>query len=81
MIYKHHERQSLCYFIIENDVLGRGMPVYHVERCILEFDGLFGDGAHILYAIGVFRGARRARRKKRSGCESSRSQFSEFPSI
>ena len=43
-------------FITENDVLGRGLPVYHVERCVLECDELFRDGAHILYANGAYRG-------------------------
>ena len=48
--------ETFVIFITENDVLGRGLPVYHVERCILECNEPFGDGAHILYANGAFRG-------------------------
>ena len=48
--------ETFVIFITENDVLGRGLPVYHVERCVLECDELFRDGAHILYANGAYRG-------------------------
>lgn len=48
--------ETFVIFITENDVLGHGMPVYHVDRCILECEEPFGDGAHILYANGAYRG-------------------------
>ena len=43
-------------FITENDVLGLGEPLYHVERQVLEGGGSFGDGSHILYVNGAYRG-------------------------
>jgi len=43
-------------FITESDVLGRGRPVSHIERCIVEDNQLFDDGAHILYVNGAYRG-------------------------
>ena len=33
-----------------------GLPVYHVERTVLETGGLFGDRCHIVYANGSYRG-------------------------
>jgi len=39
-------------FLTENDVLGGGEQVYHVERTILETGELFKDGAHIIYVNG-----------------------------
>ena len=48
--------ETFVVFITEHDVLGRGLPVYHIERCILECGELFNDGAHILYANGAYRG-------------------------
>lgn len=36
-------------FITENDVLGGGLPIYHVERTIQENGELFDDDTHILY--------------------------------
>ena len=41
-------------FITQNDVLGRGLPVYHVERVVKETGLNFGDGAHILYVNGSY---------------------------
>ena len=35
--------------ITRNDILGYGLAIYHVERVILEVDGFFGDGTHIIY--------------------------------
>lgn len=43
-------------FITENDVIGRGEPIYRVERKILETDECFGDGSHIFYVNGAYRG-------------------------
>ncbi len=41
--------QNYVIFITENDVIGKGLPIYHVERIIQETGGMFGDGTHILY--------------------------------
>ena len=43
-------------FITEHDVLGLGLPIYHIERMVTEAQGkLFGDGAHIVYVNGEIR--------------------------
>ena len=41
-------------FITENDVLGAGLGVYHIERIIKELDKPFDDGEHIVYVNGQF---------------------------
>ena len=49
--------ESFVIFITENDKYARGVPVYHIERRIEEHDNaLFGDGLHILYVNGEYRG-------------------------
>ena len=47
--------ETFVIFITENDVIGRGLPLYRIERCILETDELFDDGSHILYVNGSYR--------------------------
>ncbi len=42
-------------FITENDVIGAGLPLYHINRWIEETHELFGDGSHILYVNGAYR--------------------------
>ena len=42
-------------FITERDVIGKGKPLYHVERFIMESDELFDDGSHIVYVNGAYR--------------------------
>ena len=42
-------------FITEKDVLGYGLPIYHIERVIQEVKEVFGDGEHILYVNGEYR--------------------------
>ena len=44
--------ETCVIFITENDVLGKGYPLYHIERCIMETGENFGDEAHILYVNG-----------------------------
>lgn len=39
-------------FITERDVLGRGLPLYRVERYVLDTGEPFDDGSHILYVNG-----------------------------
>ena len=42
-------------FITENDVLKKGLPIYHIERMIKEADEDFGDGSHIIYVNSAIR--------------------------
>lgn len=40
---------SYVIFITEHDVMGKGLPIYHVKRHIEELDNEpFDDGNHIL---------------------------------
>ena len=41
--------ESYVIFITRNDVLGGGLPIYHVERTIRETGDAFADRAYILY--------------------------------
>ena len=41
--------ETYVIFITENDVLGGGQPIYHIDRTIKETGALFGDESHILY--------------------------------
>lgn len=47
--------ETWVIFITENDVIGKGMPRYPVERCFIETGEVFGDGSHILYVNGAYR--------------------------
>ena len=40
---------SYVIFITENDVLNKGLPLYHVQRTIDEDGTKFSDGSHIIY--------------------------------
>ena len=42
-------------FITEHDVLGGGLPIYHINRTIEEMEKPFDDGAHFLFVNGEFR--------------------------
>lgn len=42
-------KETYVIFITENDVLKGGLPIYHVERMVLETRELFKDKAHIIY--------------------------------
>ena len=45
-------------FITENDILGGGLPMYHVERTITELNHKeFDDATHIAYVNGAYRGS------------------------
>lgn len=49
--------ETFVIFITENDVLGGGLALYHVERKITELDNKnFNDGTHIIYVNGKYRG-------------------------
>ena len=41
--------ETYVIFITENDVLGGGHPIYHIDRAIKETGTLFGDESHIIY--------------------------------
>ena len=47
---------TFTIFITENDVIGKGLPLYKVERSFLETDELFDDGSYIIYVNGEYRG-------------------------
>ncbi len=47
--------ETYVVFITENDVMGKGKPLYQVERCFLGTGERFEDGSHILYVNGAFR--------------------------
>jgi hypothetical protein len=44
--------ESYVIFITENDIFGDGLPIYIIERQIINAGKLFGDGEHILYING-----------------------------
>ncbi len=46
---------SYVIFITEKDVIGMGLPVYHVDRTIEESGEKFEDGSHIIYVNGSYR--------------------------
>ena len=48
-------RENYVIFITENDVIGKGKPLYHIERKIEETNEPFDDGEHIIYVIGLRR--------------------------
>lgn len=48
--------ETYVIFITENDVFGKGLPLYSVNRYIAENGDIFNDGAHILYVNGAYRG-------------------------
>ncbi len=47
--------ETWVIFITENDVLGAGLPLYTVERQIIETGIPFNDGEHIIYVNGAAR--------------------------
>ena len=48
--------ETWVIFITENDVMGKGLPLYPVERCFLGTGEKFEDGSYILYVNGAYRG-------------------------
>ncbi len=48
--------ECYCIFITEKDVMGCGLPVYHAQRVVSETGKLLGDGTHIIYVNGAYRG-------------------------
>ncbi|MFQ8980470.1 MAG: hypothetical protein ACLR6I_07940 [Waltera sp.] len=43
-------------FIYKHDKFQRGLPIYHVDRYVSETREPFGDGAHIVYVNGNYKG-------------------------
>lgn len=48
--------ETYVIFITERDMIGQGEPIYHIDRVIRETGKAFGDGAHIIYVNGAYRG-------------------------
>ncbi len=44
--------ETYVIFITESDYFKRNLPLYTVERCVLELNEQFNDGAHIIYVNG-----------------------------
>lgn len=44
--------ETYVIFIMEKDVFGKGLPIYHVRRMIEETGEPFGDRTHIIYVNG-----------------------------
>lgn len=42
-------KETYIIFITKNDVLGNGLPIYHIDRTIEETGEKFKDEAHIIY--------------------------------
>jgi hypothetical protein len=47
---------SYVIFITENDIVGSGLPLYHVKRTIEETKDSFDDGSYIIYVNGSYKG-------------------------
>lgn len=47
--------ETYVIFITEHDVIGKGQPIYQVERYFVGTNEQFEDGAHILYVNGAYR--------------------------
>ena len=46
--------ESYVIFITKNDVMGSGLPLYHIDRVVKETGISFGDGSHIIYVNGSY---------------------------
>ena len=46
---------SYVIFITENDVIGDGFSLYHIDRVIKESGSDFEDGSHIIYVNGSYK--------------------------
>lgn len=45
--------ETYIIFITEKDVVGKGLPLYIIERCNIDTDEIIDDGEHILYVNGA----------------------------
>ena len=49
-------RDNYLIFITEKDVLDGGLPLYQIERTIVNYENKpFNDGSHIIYVNGAYR--------------------------
>ena len=48
--------ESYVIFITENDIFGKGLPLYHINRIVEECNVPFGDESHIIYVNGKYEG-------------------------
>lgn len=46
---------SYVIFITASDVMGAGLPLYHINRVIEETGVCFNDGSHIIYVNGSYK--------------------------
>ena len=46
--------ETYVIFFTEHDVRGGGLPIYHIERVIVETGEWFDDGEHIIYVNGAY---------------------------
>lgn len=46
---------SYVIFVTKTDVMGDGLPMYHVERVFKETGKAFNDGSHIIYVNGSYK--------------------------
>lgn len=46
--------ESYVIFITKNDVMGSGLPLYHIDRVVKETGISFEDGSHIIYVNGSY---------------------------
>lgn len=49
-------KDSYVIFLYKQDKFRRGLPVYHIDRCVRETGEVFRDGSHILYVNGNYKG-------------------------
>lgn len=47
--------ESYVIFIARNDVMGSGLPLYHIDRVVKETGLPFRDGSHIIYVNGSYK--------------------------
>ena len=46
--------ENYVIFIIERDIFGDNLPIYHIERTVQETGKIFDDGSHIIYVNGEY---------------------------
>lgn len=49
-------KNSYVIFIYRHDKFKKNLPVYHIDRYVGETAELFGDGSHIIYVNGSYKG-------------------------
>ena len=49
-------KDSYVIFIYKNDKFKEGQPLYHIDRIVRETGKNFGDGSHIIYVNGSYKG-------------------------